>query len=107
MTRLVVLLPLSPLQAGDRFALNEWPRHVPVLPSFRTDASGTEIGDAIRAVATAFSPLHVVAAGDELFGRRHDVPVTVLGENEHLTALHQTLRAAVRPLAVTPDEPAF
>lgn len=107
MTRLVVVLPLSPLQVGDRFAVHEWPLHVTVLPPFRTDASGTEIGDAIRSVASKFSALRMIAAGDELFGRRHDVPVTVLGENEHLTALHQASRAAVRPFAVKPDEPAF
>ena len=48
-----------------------------------------------------------MAAQDELFGRRHDIPVTVVAVSEQLTALHQALRVAVRPFAAAPDEPAF
>jgi 2'-5' RNA ligase len=107
MSRLVLVLPLSPLQVGDRFAVHEWPLHVTVLPPFKTDAAGTEIGDAIRSVASELPTLRMVAAGDELFGRRHDIPVTLLSENEQLTTLHHALRAAVRPFAAQPDEPAF
>jgi 2'-5' RNA ligase len=107
MTRLVVVLPLSPLQVGDRFAVHEWPLHVTVLPPFKTDATGTEIGDAIRSVTPEHSVVRMVAAGDELFGRRHDIPVTLVAQNEQLTALHHALRAAVRPFAAQPDEPAF
>src|SRR5690606_33708843 len=105
--RLVVVLPLSPLQVGDRFAVHEWPLHVTVLPPFKTDATGTEIGDAIRVVASGYPALRIAAAGDELFGRHHDIPVTVLANNERLTGLHHALRAAVRPFAAQPDEPAF
>lgn len=107
MSRLVIVLPLSPLQVGDRFPVQEWPLHVTVLPPFTTDATGTEIGDAIRSVASEHSAVRMVAAGDELFGRRHDIPVTVVAENELLTTLHHELRAAVRPFAAQPDEPAF
>lgn len=107
MSRLVIVLPLSPLRVGDRFAVHEWPLHVTVLPPFKTDATGTEIRDAIRSVAAGRPALRMVAAGDELFGRRHDIPVTVLAQNEQLTALHDTLRTVVRQFAAQPDEPAF
>ncbi|MHA6667655.1 2'-5' RNA ligase family protein [Homoserinimonas sp. A447] len=107
MSRLVVVLPLSPLAEGDSFAVSEWPLHVTVLPPFLTDASASEVADAIRSAASAHPAMKVVAAQDELFGRRHDIPVTLIAENEQLTALHQALRAAVRPFAAAPDEPAF
>src|SRR5690606_34342136 len=107
MSRLVVVLPLSRLQVGDRFAVHEWPLHVTVLPPFKTDATGTEIGDAIRSVTPGQPALHLAAAGDELVGRRHDIPVTLVATNEQLTALHHALRAAVRPFAAQPDAPAF
>jgi|SRR5690554_165788 len=107
MSRLVVVLPLSPLREGDQFAVHEWPLHVTVLPPFKTDATGTEIAEAIRSIASGLNPLRAVGAGDELFGRRHDIPVTLLVENERLTTLHHAVRAAVRPFAAEPDEPAF
>jgi 2'-5' RNA ligase len=107
MTRLVVVLPLTPLREGDTFEVSAWPLHITVLPPFRTDATGEEVGAAIRSVASSQAPLTVVAEHDELFGRRHDIPVTVMAENEQLISLHHALRDAVRPFAATPEEPAF
>jgi 2'-5' RNA ligase len=107
MSRLVVVLPLTPLAAGDSFAVDAWPLHITVLPPFRTDAAGSDVGDAIRSAASGQSEVTVVADHDELFGRRHDVPVTVMAVNEQLTVMHHALRDAVRPFAVAPDEPAF
>jgi 2'-5' RNA ligase len=106
-TRLVIVLPLSPLTEGDTFAVSHWPLHITVLPPFRTDATGSEARDAIRSAASGRSALQVVAAHDEMFGRRHDIPVTVMADSEQLTSLHHALRNAVRPLAAVPDEPAF
>jgi 2'-5' RNA ligase len=107
MSRLVIVLPLIPLTEGDSFTVSQWPLHVTVLPPFLTDASGAEVGDVVRRAASAHQALTVVAAQDEFFGRRHDIPVTVLADNEGLTTLHQSLRSAVRLLAAVPDEPAF
>jgi 2'-5' RNA ligase len=107
MSRLVVVLPLSPLHTGDSFAVRDWPLHITVLPPFLTDASPTEIADSIAAAASAQGPLTAIAGHDEMFGRREDVPVTVVVENEALTRLHRTLVDAVRPFAASPDEPAF
>lgn len=107
MARLVVVLPLTPLREGDRFPVSDWPLHVTVLPPFSTDATGSEIGAAIGSAASGQPALKVVAADDALFGRRHDIPVTVIADNGRLTELHQALRVAVRPFATTPDEPAF
>src|SRR5690606_40631815 len=102
MSRLVVVLPLSPLREGDRFAVHEWPLHVTVLPPFKTDATGAEIADAIRSATAGNSALRMVAAGGELFGRHYDMLVTLLAEKEQLIALRRTLRAAGLPLAAEP-----
>lgn len=107
MPRLVVVLPLEPLREGDSFAVKEWPLHITVLPPFSTDATVAEVQEAI-ATATASQPqLTAIAGGDEMFGRRHDIPVTVIVENARLTRLHNILVDAVRPLAASPDERAF
>ena len=107
MPRLVVVLPVEPLRVGDSFAVATWPLHVTVLPPFLTDAAPGDIADAIRGAVQAQHPLTVTAGDDALFGRRHNIPVTLVLPHEGLTGLHHTLVAALRPFAAEPDEPAF
>jgi 2'-5' RNA ligase len=107
MPRLVVVLPLAPLQNGESFAVEDWPLHITVLPPFLTDAAPAEIADSIAAAASAQKALTAIAGHDEMFGRRKDVPVTVVVENQALTGLHRALVDAIRPFAASPDEPAF
>jgi hypothetical protein len=107
MPRLVVVLPLTPIPVGAGFAVSAWPLHVTVLPPFLTDAPVDRIADAIAAATRALPALTVVAGGTELFGRRHDIPVTLIEPDATLTALHTTLVRAIRPFAAAPDEPAF
>ncbi|WP_167045894.1 2'-5' RNA ligase family protein [Salinibacterium sp. ZJ454] len=107
MSRLVVVLPLSPLIAGERFAVRDWPLHVTVLAPFLTYAEPADIAATITAATSRQSPLTVVAGHHDLFGRRRTVPVTVLVENPELTALHGTLVDAVRPFAAVPNQTAF
>ena len=107
MSRLVVVLPLTPLCTGDSFPVSDWPLHITVLPPFHTDAAASEIGQVIAATAAGRTALTVVAGAGALFGRREDVPVTLVEEHPALTGLHRALVDAVRPLASSPDEPAF
>lgn len=107
MPRLVIVLPVTPLRVGDSFAVSAWPLHVTVLPPFLTDAPSSEIAAAMAGVALGRSPLTVAVGDDELFGRRHDIPVSLILPNEVLTALHHALVDAIRPFAAVPDEPAF
>jgi 2'-5' RNA ligase len=107
MSRVVVVIPLEPLHAGTRFAVREWPLHVTVVPPFSTHAT---IDDLARAIAetTAGVPTFRVSAGpDALFGRRHDVPVTLVEDHPRLTDLHHALQAALHPLAVPSSDRAF
>jgi 2'-5' RNA ligase len=107
MPRLVVVLPLSPLEAGDSFAVQNWPLHITVMPPFLTDAAPSDIAHAIATATSAHPELTVTAGRDAMFGRRENIPVTLVVESPELIALHRTLLAAIRPFAATPDEPAF
>jgi 2'-5' RNA ligase len=107
MSRLVVVLPLTPLRTGDSFPVSDWPLHITVLPPFHTDAAASVIAGVIAATASGRAALTAVAGGDALFGRREDVPVTLVDADPALTGLHRALVDAVRPFASAPDEPAF
>lgn len=107
MSRLVVVLPLTPLEAGASFAVHDWPLHITVLAPFTTDAAPSDVSDAVASAASGETAITAVAGTDALFGRRHNVPVTLIEENAALIRLHRALIDTVRPLAATPDEPAF
>jgi 2'-5' RNA ligase len=107
MPRLVVVLPLDPLTVGTSFAVADWPLHITVLPPFLTDAAPHDIATAIATAAHGRPTLTVRAGEDALFGRRHNIPVTLIEPHEELTRLHHALVAAIRPFAAVPDEPAF
>lgn len=107
MPRLVIVLPVTPLRVGSSFAVSAWPLHITALPPFLTDAPADEIAAAIDAAARTQPPLTVITGADELFGRRHDIPVSLIQPHDELTALHRTLVGTLRPFAAEPDEPAF
>lgn len=107
MPRLVIVLPLSPLQRGDSFAVHSWPLHITALPPFDTEADPVALAAAIAAVTEGQPAITAIAEGEDMFGRRHNVPVTVVAPNEALTGLRQTLVDVIRPFATRPDESAF
>jgi 2'-5' RNA ligase len=107
MPRLVVVLPLEPLRIGDSFAVDSWPLHITVVPPFLTDADPVVVAQIIATATSTCRPFDVVAGEDALFGRRENIPVTLIAESEPLTQLHRRLVDALRVVAASPDEPAF
>ncbi|MDH6236800.1 2'-5' RNA ligase family protein [Cryobacterium sp. CG_9.6] len=107
MQRLVIVLPLVPIRVGDRWPVTEWPLHITVLAPFDTDADSARIAEQIGAAITGCTALHATVGDSHLFGRRQDVPVSVIVPNEPLALLHEQVVAAVRPLGCNPGEPAF
>ena len=111
MSRLVVVLPLTRLRPGESFPVSDWPLHITVLPPFHTDAAASVIARVIARVIAATpsggNALMAVAGDDALFGRRENVPVTLVEANLTLTELNRALVDAMRPFASSPDEPAF
>jgi 2'-5' RNA ligase len=107
MSRVVAVLPLAPLTVGESFLVSAWPLHITIVPPFATEASVPQLAAALEAAIGIEPEFTVVAAGDDLFGRRHNIPVTLVAENRRLTALRARLVRAMRPLATHTDDRAF
>ena len=97
MARFVVVLPLVPLAAGDEFTVADWPLHITLVEPFATEHPAGIVADAVQA-ATADSAVVRATAGEEaMFGRRRDVPVTLVRDGGELAALRsRTLDALHR-----------
>jgi 2'-5' RNA ligase len=111
MARFVVVLPLVPLAAGDEFTVADWPLHVTLVEPFATELTAEAVAHVLGPVA---SGAHVVtaAAGDEaMFGRRRDVPVTLVRDHGELEALRMRALEAIRiagvHIAVDPSRKEF
>lgn len=98
MPRVVVVIPLEPLRAGTRFAVREWPLHITVVTPFSTHASLDDVARLIAETSAAVASFEVTAGEGALFGRRHDIPVTLVEHDARLTDLHEALVGALTPL---------
>jgi 2'-5' RNA ligase len=107
MSRVVVVLPLAPLTVGESFLVSAWPLHITVVPPFATDAPISQLAAALGDAIGDEPEFTVLAAGDDLFGRRHNIPVTLIADDKRLTALRARLIRALRPLATHADDRAF
>jgi hypothetical protein len=105
--RLVIVLPLSPLAVGERFPVDQWPLHVTVVPPFLTDAPPPAIADAVAAALHGQLAITARVGGEEMFGRRHTIPVNLLEGGDGLVLMHTRLVAVARRFAAAPQEPAF
>jgi hypothetical protein len=105
--RLVVVLPLEPLQPGDGFPLREWPLHVTVAPTFVVQTALSHVVAAIEPVLADRPGLSAVAGEPEGFGPSQTIPVTVVEPNADLTALHLRLVDALRQVDAVFDDPQY
>lgn len=104
MPRLVVVLPLLPMQPGEGFPLRSWPLHVTVAPTFVTDADAVAVGATIAPLIAATPPMSVTAGPQEGFGPSGRVPVTVVVPTPPLTALHRQLVQALAAVGAVFDD---
>jgi 2'-5' RNA ligase len=90
MARFVVVLPLVPLAAGDEFTVADWPLHVTLVEPFQTRLGAEDIarlvGD-VDGIAHGSQVIHAAAGEEDMFGRRRDVPVTLVRDGGELAAL--------------------
>ncbi len=99
------------------FGAGAWPLHVTIVPPFSTELGA----EAVAALLPRVPAIRVVGGTRARFGRRRDVPVTLLRDSPALRALHLAavdaleaagatigdrhhIRAAYRPHAT--DQPA-
>ena len=107
MPKYVIALPLSPLEAGDEFPAETWPLHLTLVPTFEVDLSVDELVTVTQPLIARAGSLTVVGESDELFGPRHDVPVTTVLATDELVALHHELLKALEPRAAHHLKPAY
>ncbi len=103
MARFVVVLPLVPLAAGDEFTVAHWPLHVTLVEPFPTPLGAEEVAAVLGGVAGIghdARAIHAGAGDDAMFGRRRDVPVTLVVDGGELAALRTRTLAALRRAGV-------
>ena len=105
--RLVVVLPLHPLEGGAGFTLREWPLHLTLAPTFTTtdDLAATEA--AVAPLLTSRSTILVRAGREEGFGRSMSRPASVVDASPELIGLHLALVAALMATGAEFDHPEF
>lgn len=103
MARYVVVVPLVPLAVGDEFTVAHWPLHVTLVEPFSTTRSDTDIAgvlDGVAGIGGPASAIHAVAGEESLFGRRRDVPVTLVQDGGELGALRSRALEALSAAGV-------
>lgn len=99
MPRFVVVLPLVPLTEGDEFTVADWPLHVTLVEPFQAGLDADELSEVVggvEGIGTGGTPIRATAGDEALFGRRRDVPVTLVQDGGELAGLRaRTLHALV------------
>jgi len=107
MLRLVVVLPLEPLELGSGYPLSEWPLHVTVAPTFVVATSLADVIAAIFPVLAEKRTLTARAGHTEGFGSSMSIPVSVVDPTPELTDLHTRLVGALREMGAVFDDPQY
>jgi 2'-5' RNA ligase len=100
MARFVVVLPLVPLAAGDEFTVADWPLHVTLVEPFSTELTAADVTAVLAPVAGRASVIRAGAGAESMFGRRRDVPVTLVRDGGELTALREQALAALGAVGI-------
>jgi 2'-5' RNA ligase len=95
MARFVVVLPLVPLTAGDEFTVADWPLHVTLVEPFQTELSPAVVAEVVGRAASGAGVIRASGGEAAMFGRRRDVPVTLVEEGGALEQLRDHALAAL------------
>ncbi|WP_138444746.1 2'-5' RNA ligase family protein [Sinomonas susongensis] len=106
MHRFAVVLPLDPMEVGERYAVRSWPLHITVVPVFSTEATTPMLAARMGEVASAHAAIDVVVGPGELFGPRHDTPAALI-DSAAVHVLHDALIDALAPLGPSFDSPHY
>lgn len=96
MARFVVVLPVGELAAGNSFPVAEWPLHVTLVEPFATTRTAEEIAGLVGSAIGAAAPVVATAGERAGFGRRGDVPVTLVHDDGALVAIRRRVLATLR-----------
>lgn len=79
----------------QRFNSEEWPLYVTLLPWFGIpETREDELKHELRRIADKTEPISVKTEGEDMFGRKHNIRVRLLG-SESLRAMHYRLTNVV------------
>jgi len=106
-SRLVVILPLRTLAAGDAFTLREWPLHVTVAPTFVIASGLPAVLPAVTEILLTQPTLRLRVGSEEGFGHAQNVPVSLVEPTAELNRLHSLLIAALLAVGAKFDDPEF
>jgi hypothetical protein len=84
-------------ELGTNFSALEWPLHITIIDTFKTDWPVATLIRAVQEVATATKAVDVLPVEQAFLGPDKDVPVKLIQPNEALVGLHYKL------LALGPD----
>jgi hypothetical protein len=96
MGRFAVVLPIEPLAAGEAFAVSAWPLHVTVVEPFETRRGADWVVTLIAPELHGRRAIDAEAFDRARFGRRHDIPVTLVRDEGPLDAMRMRLLGALR-----------
>lgn len=97
MARYVVVLPLAPLERGDEFTVADWPLHVTVVEPFETAEPAERLVAALAPVAAGTQVVRTTTGESAMFGRRRDVPVSLIRDGGEIAALRAAALDALAP----------
>jgi 2'-5' RNA ligase superfamily len=103
MARFVVVLPLGPLLPGDEFTVAQWPLHVTLVEPFPTTLAADEVArvlEGVEGIGPGAPAIQAAAADEAMFGRRRDVPVTLVRDGGELAALRARTLAALGSVGI-------
>lgn len=97
MARFVVVLPLHELATGDAFPVADWPLHVTLVEPFVTELTADPVAALVGPALGGASMVMATAGARAGFGRRGDVPVTLVGDDHGaLAAMRRRVLDALR-----------
>lgn len=81
----------EPQATASNFSASEWPLHVTLLDTFRTDWPLSKLGDQLRRAALSIASFETIPTTAALLGENKDVPVKLLPLDGGLSTLHARL----------------
>lgn len=85
---LIYFLELNP---GLNFLATEWPLHVTMLDTFKTDWLADKLASALKHLAQATKPFTTLVTKSDMFGENKDEPVKLLASSGDNLRLHHDL----------------
>ncbi|WP_157181099.1 2'-5' RNA ligase family protein [Actinopolymorpha alba] len=98
---------LEELRDGDEFLGTHWPLHLTLVPNFSIELAQDRLRDLLQRALVRQESISVTAAGDDLFGPRRTVQVTLLQARQELLLLHTSIVAALFDAGAIFDNPEY